>query len=299
MVFRTLTNMHTSLFGIFAAISWAVADIFIAKSTRTIRPVLAAALVNLIGALFFAVYYALFMRHPVPPDLMGILWSSLAGFCIALASVFFFIALHKGPIGIVSALSSTYPAVTLALALSFFDAMINSRQILGFLMVIVGVVATAGLHSNSNPREPGEKSGTLTALMAALLWGIGYAFLAEGVSILGWEAASAVQFGVLAFCCLLFVALICIRNRQNAFLVKACLKNRFILGAAITQQTGAILLNIGLSSDSTGGSIIVALSACYPVLTAIMAFFVFRERILTAVLLAGALAIAGIVVLSL
>jgi drug/metabolite transporter (DMT)-like permease len=291
--------MHTSLFGIFAAISWALADIFIAKSTRTIRPILAAALVNLIGAVFFAVYYATFMRQPVPSDLMGILWSSLAGFCIALASVFFFIALHKGPIGIVSALSSTYPAVTLALALSFFDAMINTTQIVGFSMVIVGVVATAGLHSNSKPRDTGEASGTLTALMAALLWGIGYGFLAEGVSILGWEAASAVQFSVLSFCCVLFVAVICIKNNQNVLILKACLKNRFILGAAVTQQTGAILLNIGLSSDSAGGSIVVALSACYPVLTAILAFFIFRERIPKAALLAGALAIAGIIILSL
>lgn len=291
--------MHTSLFGIFAAVSWAFADIFIAKSTRAIRPILAAALVNLIGAVFFAVYYILFMRHPVPPDLTGILWSSLAGFCIALASVFFFIALHKGPIGIVSALSSTYPAVTLALALSFFDAIINSIQILGFSMVIVGVVATAGLHSNSNSRKIDQTSGTWTALLAALLWGIGYGFLAEGVSILGWEAASVVQFSVLAFCFLLFVAVTCLKNRQNILFLKTCLKNRFILGAAVTQQAGAILLNIGLSSDSTGGSIIVALSACYPVLTAIMAFFIFRERIPTTALLAGALAIAGIIVLSL
>jgi drug/metabolite transporter (DMT)-like permease len=290
--------MHTSLYGIFAAISWAFADIFIARSTRTIRPIIAAALVNLIGALFFGIYYALFMRHQIPADLTGIVWSSVAGFCIVLASVFFFIALQKGPIGIVSALSSTYPAVTLVLALSVFDAVINSTQILGFAMVIVGVVATAGLHAQSPKLKNSTASGTWPALMAAMFWGIGYGFLAEGVSLLGWEAASVVQFSVLALCCLLFIVVVCIKNPENFLLLKACLNNRFILGAAVTQQLGAILLNIGLSGDSAGGSIIVALSACYPVLTAIMAFFIFKERIPIAALLAGALAIAGIVVLS-
>lgn len=290
--------MHTLLYGIFAAISWAFADIFIAQSTRTIKPVIAAALVNFIGAFFFGLYYLFVNHQEIPVDPVGILWSSLAGACIALASVFFFTALHKGPIGIVSALSSTYPAVTLALALSVFDAVISSTQILGFVMVIVGVVATAGLQSHGSMQKTGRALGTWPALMAAMMWGIGYGFLAEGVTLLGWEAASAVQFGVLAACCILFLAVLWLKDQQNMLYVKACLKSKAIMGAAVTQQLGAVLLNIGLSGDITGGSIIVALSACYPVLTAIMAFFIFKERIPIPALIAGALAIAGIIVLS-
>ena len=52
--------MHTSLYGILAAINWAVADIFIAQSTKTIRPIIAAAAVNLLGAIAFGVYYVIF-----------------------------------------------------------------------------------------------------------------------------------------------------------------------------------------------------------------------------------------------
>jgi len=68
--------------------------------------------------------------------------------------------------------------------------------------------------------------------------------------------------------------------------------------AAATQQGGAILLNLGLSSDATGGSIVVALSSCYPVLTTVMAYFLFKEKIPLLALAGGSLAIAGIVVLS-
>jgi drug/metabolite transporter (DMT)-like permease len=290
--------MHTSLYGIFAAINWAVADIFIAQSTKSIRPIIAAAAVNLLGALFFGIYYVLFIRQPIPPDLIGIAWSSLAGLCIISASIVFFIALNRGPIAIVSALSSTYPAVTLVLALSAFGAEINTIQSFGFFMVITGVVATAGLHSSGPVQNIGKASGTWPALLAAFFWGIGYGLLAEGVKVIGWEAASAMQFGVLAVCCLIILCILAQKDSANILSIKACARNPFILGAAVTQQLGAILLNIGIGDDTAGGSIIVALSACYPVLTTIMAFYIFKERVRMLALLAGALAIAGIVVLS-
>jgi drug/metabolite transporter (DMT)-like permease len=137
------------------------------------------------------------------------------------------------------------------------------------------------------------------ALLAAISWGIAYGLLAEGVKLLGWEVASLVQFGVLAACCLLFVLAVQRRHDIGTSTVKSAVKNPFILGASVTQQTGAILLNIGLSNDTTGGSIIVALSACYPVLTTIMAYFFFKERIPFLALFGGLLAVIGIVALSL
>ncbi len=292
--------MQTLLFGLSTAINWAVADIFIAHSTKTIKPLVAAAWVNFIGSVLFGIYYLLFIGNPITAVAIDGLWmSALAGFFITVASAFFFIAVHRGPIGIVSALSSTYPAVTLILAVSIFQATINLRQGIGFAMVLTGVVAAAGFHST--PKE-GERfvlgHGTFPALVAALCWGIGYALLAQGVKLVGWQVATIVQFIVIATICLLYVAVLIKRSLIKLKTFKEAVLNPFTFGAAITQQGGAILLNIGLSGDTTGGSIIVALSACYPVLTAIMAYFIFQERIPLLALAGGLLAIIGIVTLS-
>ena len=291
--------MHTSLFGITTAISWAVADIFIAQSTKTFKPVYAAALVSLLGATMFVIYYLLFIQIPVPANILGVVWSALAGFFISIAAVFFFKAIHQGPIGLVSALSSTYPAVTLVLAISIFSATLSTQQSVGFAMVIVGVVAAAGFHASGSNKTKSSSTGTWMALLAALTWGIGYGLLAEGVKLLGWQAASLVQFSVLAVCCLLLIVFTRKRYETSFSTIESSIKNPFIIGSAITQQAGAVLLNIGLSGDETGGSIIVALSSCYPVLTTIMAYFLYKERIPLLALAGGALAIAGIVVLSL
>jgi drug/metabolite transporter (DMT)-like permease len=290
--------MHTSLFGILTAVVWAIADIFIAQSTKTTKPVFAAALVSFLGAIVFCLYYSLFIQIPIPADTYGVVFSALAGFFISIAAVFFFQAIHGGPIGLVSALSSTYPAITLVLAIAFFDAALTTRQSIGFAMVIVGVVAAAGFHASSPTSTKSNTRGTWMALLAALSWGIGYGLLAEGVKLLGWEAASLVQFAVLAACCLFIMILTVRRYAIGIPALTSALKNPFILGSVITQQTGATLLNIGLHSDVTGGSIVVALSSCYPVLTTIMAYILYKERIPPLALGGGALAVAGIVILS-
>lgn len=290
--------MNTSLFGISTAVSWAIADIFIAQSTKTIKPVYAAALVSLLGATLFVLYYLLFIQIPVPANILGVVWSALAGFFISIAAVFFFKAIHQGPIGLVSALSSTYPAVTLVMAISIFNATLSTQQSVGFAMVIAGVVGAAGFHATGSNKTSSATTGTWMALLAALTWGIGYGLLAEGVKLLGWQAASLVQFVVLAVCCLLLILLTRKRYKIDFSTMESSIKNPFIIGSAITQQAGAVLLNIGLSSDVTGGSIIVALSSCYPVLTTIMAYFLYGERIPLLALAGGSLAIAGIVVLS-
>ena len=247
----------------------------------------------------FVIYYLLFIQIPVPANILGVVWSALAGFFISIAAVFFFKAIHQGPIGLVSALSSTYPAVTLVLAISIFSATLSTRQSVGFAMVIVGVVAAAGFHASGTNKTKSASTGTLMALLAALTWGIGYGLLAEGVKLLGWQAASLVQFSVLAVCCFLLIVFTRKRYETSFSTMESSIKNPFILGSAITQQAGAVLLNIGLSGDETGGSIIVALSSCYPVLTTIMAYFLYKERIPFLALAGGSLAIAGIVVLSL
>jgi len=287
------------LFGISTATVWALADIFIAKATKTIRPVFAAALVNVLGALLFALYYLVFVQGYITPDAKGILFSLAAGLFIAFASMFFFIALSKGPVGISSAISSTYPAGTLAVALGIFGAAITGRQGLGIAMVVIGVAVASGLFSKSEGRKKFTLNGPVAALAAALLWGVGYALLAQGVERLGWQEATLLQMATVAIVYGVLSFVTRAKNNINRYTLRMCVRDKFIVGAALTQLAGGLLLSIGLSYDTTGGSVIVALSACYPILTTVMAYVYFHERVPLVSLIGGLLGIAGVVTLSL
>ena len=289
--------MSTIFFGLCTATAWSIADIFIVHSTRTVKPLAAAAWVNLIGAVSFGIYYIFFVADSLPSDTIGVGLSAAAGVFIIIASAFFFEAINRGPVGLVSALSGTYPAVTLALATLVFGATITANQGIGFAMVVIGVVVAAAFHAGPASSEKQNGSGIVQALVAACFWGMGYGLLGEAVTRVGWMAASLVQFATIALFCFLCIVKTRKRDHSGSDNILTPMFNPFILGAALTQQTGAVLLNIGLGGDAAGGAITVALSACYPVLTAILAFFLFNERISKIVLFGGLLAIGGIVVL--
>lgn len=286
------------LFGISTAAVWALADIFIAKATKTIRPVFAAALVNVLGALLFAIYYASFVRDGIDADVAGWAYALGGGLFIALASMFFFIALSKGPVGISSAISSTYPAGTLALATLVFGAAIDGQQGFGISMVIVGVAVASGLFKRDKVKKKRGLSGPVVALFAAAAWAVGYALLAESVARLGWQAATLLQMAAIA---VVYAVLSFTTRKTNgitSYTLRMCARDKFIIGAALTQLAGGLLLNIGLEHDTTGGSVIVALSSCYPILTVMLAYVYLSERVPLSSLLGGLLGVVGVVVLS-
>jgi drug/metabolite transporter (DMT)-like permease len=124
--------------------------------------------------------------------------------------------------------------------------------------------------------------------------------LAEAVKLLGWQAASLVQFATMTVFYGMVVLVMLQRKGVDATTLRSGVRNPSVLAAAFTQQGGALLFNIGLGFDNdTGGSVIVALSACYPILTMLLAFLYLKERLPLIALVGGMLAIAGILTLSL
>lgn len=287
------------LTGIGTATAWGLADIFIAQSTKSIRPIFAAALVNSLGAPLFTSYYLLFVRETMKLSTAGMWFSIAAGGFIAMAAIFFFIGLHQGPVGIVSAISSTYPAVTLVIAISVFGVSVSIQQMMGVGFVVIGVAVDSGLLTKTKQETSQETNlGPLIAILAAVCWGIGYGLLAEGVELLGWQVATLIEVWSLVLFYLLLGLFTSNPKELTEASFQAALTNPFLLGATLLQQIGATLLNIGLSIDRTGGSIVVALSACYPILTTILAFIYFKERVSSIALAGGLLAILGIVTIS-
>ncbi|MFD0587340.1 DMT family transporter [Paenibacillus sp. GCM10027627] len=287
------------LFGVSTALLWSFADIFIARATVTVKPVLAAGIVNIGGALLYALFYMLTVNDRTTLEISGIIYGLGGGAFIAFASMFFFVALARGPIGISSAISSTYPAGTLPLAVFLFGASIQLPQVLGVAMVAIGVALASGLLSKRDgaKRQKGA-SGPVMALFAAAGWAVGYALLAESVALIGWRAATLFQMAAVGF---IFVVVLIARHNSIAsseFGLRSAIRNKWVIGAMLTQLAGGLLLNIGLEYDTSGGSIIVAVSACYPILTTAYAYFYLHERVPATSMLGGLLGIIGVVVLS-
>jgi drug/metabolite transporter (DMT)-like permease len=234
------------LTGIGTATVWGLADIFIAQSTKSIKPIFAAALVNSLGAPLFTFYYLLSVRETINLGMTAIWFSVAAGSFIAAAGVFFFIGLHQGPVGIASAISSTYPAVTLVIAISIFGTSISVLQMLGIGFVVIGVTIASGLLTKTKRNVSQESNvGPLIATLAAACWGVGYGLLAEGVELLGWQVATLIQEWSLAVFYLMLGLVTSKHTKLTKTSFQTALTNPYLLGGVFLQQAGATLLNLG------------------------------------------------------
>ena len=288
-----------ALLGITAALAYGVADFFAAKSAKSVGPVLSAALVSIFSALLFAIIFVIFFRSHTHLTTAGFWYAAASGTVLSFSVALFYIGLAAGPVSIVSPLSSMYPLVTTAVALVVFHARLSTREIIGVILTVFGIAAAAGLLNlkRSNYRLA---KGPVFALFTALAFGIGYAFLAQSIKRIDWQLASLVDYGFAAIAFLVFIPIIKGKEVISPRAIKRGLKNKFILVTSVVQLAGIASLEIGISrSTVTGGAVVTAISASYPIITIFLAVKHFDEKARLIPLAGAFIGVAGIIVLSL
>ncbi len=287
------------LLGLTAAVSWGVSDFFAAKSTKTVAPLLGVALVNTISALIFAVIFVVFLRHHVPLTAAGFWLATLGGIILSLGAACFFLALKAGPVSIVSPLTSTYPLITTVLALSVFHARLTSREIIGILLTVVGILLASGLISTTKGSRKITK-GPALALLTAILWGLGYAVISQAIKRIDWQLTSLMSGTFAALTVILLLPLTGRKAELSWSQVRLGLSDKNILYAGSIQLCGAIALDIGISrSTDVSGAVVTALSATYPLLTIFLALKYLAEKTKFIPLTGAVVGIIGVIVLSL
>lgn len=291
------TILLVAAFGLIAAIGWGIADFIGAKASKTLGPIMSAFVVNTIGSIAFALVFVLFLRdswHMTP----AAFWYAVgAGGTITLGAIAFYKGLKAGPVSLVTPLGAAYPLVTTFIATTVFHAKLTPGQIIGVATIVVGVMlASEIIGKNKRIQKIGE--GPMYALLCAAGWGIGYALMAQSAKRVGWESATLIEFGaiVLAF-------LVCLPFARKYEPItwratRAMATNKIIISAALIQVLAALAFNIGLSREATSGVLVSALSACYPVLTIILALRHFDEKFDPVPFAGAALSIVGVIAIS-
>lgn len=292
-------SVLVGLLGITAAVSWGISDFFAAKSAKSIGAILASALVNIVGALTFIIVYILFLHPQVNLTWSGFSYAAASGIFLSFGAASFFVGLEAGPVSIVSPLTSTYPLITTILALLVFHAHLSSVEIVGIVLTMLGITAASGLLTAKGSKHSITK-GPAFALLTALMWGIGFALLAQAIKRINWQPTSFIEFVSVSITFLLLIPFVKGKEVVSKETIVRGIKNQFVIGASIIQLLGVIALDIGISkSTASGGAVITAISACYPVLTIFLALKHFGEKVKLIPICGAFIGIAGVVILSL
>lgn len=286
-----------SFFAIITAISWGFSDFFGAKASKFFGATAASVYVSVISVLVYTPVYLLFMAPGGEIWSTGGLFAATGGAVVVMALLVFFRGLELGPVSAVVPITAAYPLFTLLIAIVVFNASLSSVQIAAISIVVIGILATSGFFElKKSDRRISQ--GPLLAIVASVLYGIGLALVAQGVERVGWETASFIQL-LSAVVFLVALTPFLPNGRQVPRKFKQSISNKFIIGNAVIGTVGLVCLNVAFGFDKTSGAVVSAISACYPLITIVLALRHFREEARPIPLVGAAASIGGIILLSL
>lgn len=266
-----------------ASLMWGASDFLGGTASRRLRALEVYAIAQAIGLVFIAI---LLVGAGEAGELGPVLVpGTLAGVLAFVGMISLYRALAIGPMGIVAPTASLSVIVPVAYALVRGESP-SSLQMLGILLAVAGILLACGPElSNPNGLTP-----LLLAGLTAVTLGCSLIFMAEGSKVSALATMTVLRVAAIVLCAAALLALrwrLEVRRRDLA-----------PLAAIGVLETGA---NVSFGVASTLGLLAVTsvLASLYPIVTAVLAAVILRER-LRAVQYAGvACAMAGVFLIAL
>lgn len=261
-------------------------------ATRRVGVALTSIGMQSISLVGYAIILALLGRWPVlTPELVGY------GFVLGLIGVTSAAALYRalalGPIAVVSPVVASYAALTVLLVVIFLGERLSAGQAAAIAVTFVGVViaSTDFGEVRRTLGRPGE--GVRFGLLATAgfaVWGCLYAVAVRATDGIGMILT------LRAFSVLLLV--IYVIARRTSFAPLRDRRALLLIVVVGTLDTSAnVLLSVGIASGYA--SFVMTGSGAYPLIPALLAILVLRERLAPNQYFGVAVLVAGLVALGL
>ncbi|HKY50764.1 MAG TPA: EamA family transporter [Candidatus Limnocylindria bacterium] len=284
--------MEALLYGVGAAVAFGFGDYAAAMATRRVGVVLTSIGMQSISLVGYAIVLALLGRWPVAtPELIGY------GFVLGLIGVTSAAALYRalaiGPIAVVSPVVASYAALTVILIVAFLGERLTVGQGTAIAVVFVGVVVAS------------TDFGELRKTLGRPTEGVRYGLVATiGFAVWGWLYAAAVRATdglgmilVLRAFSVLALTIFVVARRTSLSPLRDRRALALIVVVGVLDTAANVLLSVGIASGFA--SFVMTGSGAYPLIPALLAILVLRERLAPNQYVGVAVLIAGLVALGL
>lgn len=271
------------LLGLGSAVAWGTGDFAGGVAARRAGGMAVAGGAQVAGCLLLVA--AVFVLHPAAPSGTTLLLGALGGMAGGLGLAALYRALAMGAMGLVSAVSGVGGVlIPLAVSVLLWGAPINPLQLAGIGFALAAMAAASGA-----TRQGVNRQAITLALAAALGFGLWFVFLNRAAehdqlwALVASRASASLLVGGMAL------------RRINRSGLRAAVPLIAIAGALDVAANGLVVLSFA----SIPVGISAALSCTYPLVTMLLARTLLREALPRLGLAAVALAVAGIVLISL
>ncbi|MDE1860681.1 MAG: DMT family transporter [Candidatus Micrarchaeota archaeon] len=279
------------IFGVASMLGFGVVDFLLVRPSKSIgafRTALWPTVFQVITTFILALF--LFHYVPITPYLLAIIMG--AGLGSAAGSIFMMKGLQFGSASIIAPVTSGWAAISAILGFVFLNEIVTDLQVLFICLVIFGTILVS-LNTGDLLRLGSRKlhSGVEYGLVSMLGWGV-YFFL---ISILTEALGVFSAIFLVYFARLFFILLYGIIIKADFSLPKEESKNLFFVSVLIVASF--LAYNLGVIYNYV--DIVAPITAAAAVVTVLLAIMLLHERI-TKIQIGGvAIAVLGLVLLSL
>lgn len=130
--------MSNNLLILITIVCWGVGSFFYKLANDNIHPMMVSAVVTLLYLVLIPVGMIVFKISP-SINWNGFMYAAIGGLGMCLGSLAYFFALQKGEVGLITASTAVYPALTLMLGAIFLREGITVTKIVGCLLALCSV----------------------------------------------------------------------------------------------------------------------------------------------------------------
>lgn len=282
--------MEALLFGVGAAVAFGFGDYAAAMATRRVGVVRTSLGMQIIGLAAYAAVLAIIGRWP------ALSWAQVPyALALAVVGVFSLAALYRafalGPLAVVSPVVASYAALAIILIVVFLGERLSLGQTAAIVVTFIGVVVASSdireLRATMGKPSEGVRIGLL-ATVGFAIWSVVYSAATRA------EGALAVIV-VLRICSIVLLAIF-VATRRVSLAPLASTRALALVATVGVLDTGANVL-LGLGIERGYASFVMTGSGAYPLIPAVLAILVLRERLAPNQYLGVAVLIAGLVAL--
>ncbi|MGD0995508.1 MAG: DMT family transporter [Candidatus Bathyarchaeia archaeon] len=260
------------LFAITTMLSWGVADFFAKKAID--KTGYRASLVINQSVSLVPIFICVILFFRVPSFTVDLVFTILlTGVFGIIGYIFLYRGFQKGNVSVVSPISACWAIITTLLAVFLFKEQLTLLQIIGVVVVFVGVfLASTNLAELRKSMKYWRHNGVMDGIICMIAWGITYALIKPIVAVAG---------PIMALLLFRAVAILTLFSWVGVTKTKISLPARliflFIIIAGLLDFSGFLTFNLSLTTEFV--SIVGPIAATYPAVTVMLAYVFLKERV--------------------
>jgi drug/metabolite transporter (DMT)-like permease len=289
------------IFGLAGAVCWGVADFLARFSSRRVGAYRTLLFMQAFGFVGLSAYltWTHGFSHITAQGWRPWAFGAIAGALNMVASLALYYSFQIGVMSVVAPVSSSYPALTVALAWLSGEHLQTLRGI-GLAVTLIGVVLASTSFAEDGGRAPSGRSHPHARLTKGVVWaivaavGFGFLFWFLGfhvVPVLG-SVISVWMIRLTSFAVLVLAAA---PWRQTAALPRGSVW-WLLLGVGLLDTAAFVFNNAGLDTGQV--SVVSVLASLYGVVAVVLSWIFLRERLERSQWLGIVLIFAGIFLIS-